>query len=170
MRKNFIERITYKETTRYLIWYNNDESGLLIQDKQLLMFASINEAKSYAEKLEIELETEMDEYDLSRIPELIKGIEFSENCFTLIGIWNLFSDIAKSLSEQFLGDLNDWCIPGDGLVLDINQMLFYGSNIKVMKHDEYHPVFDDEDFEVCMSVFNCGLAIIDRQFALFDEK
>ena len=161
MREYSVVKVVYKDKETFLIWYLDDEDGFLSLEQKLLMFKSDDEARVFAKEKSVELDAEIVEFDISHIFEQIDRVELSENCNELINTWNLFSDIAKSLGEEFSGDIDE------GLTNDIYHMLFSGCNLKVMKHEEYHPVFDDEDKEKCLSIFKDGLAMLDRQFDVF---
>lgn len=160
MRSYYLIRVIYKRKSIFLIWYSDNEDGFLVSEQGLLMFTGIGEAKSFAKKREILLESEVTVYDFSNVIELIKGIDCSENCHILINIWNFFSDLAKSINERFIGDFDD------GLTIDIYNKLFYGINLKALKKDdkEYHPVFNEEEIQRCISIYDNGLSILDRQF------
>lgn len=147
-----------------MIWYSDNEDGFLLLKQKLLMFVSVDEAKSFAEKQGVLLEAEITVYDFSNVIGLINRIESSESCNMLTNAWNFFSDLAKSLKEDFIGDSNE------GLTIDIYNKLFYGSNLNVLKKDDedYHPIFDDEETKKCMSIYYNGLSLLDKQFDVLD--
>lgn len=161
MREHYLVRAVYKSRNSFLVWYSDDEDGVLLLDGSLLLFESIDEAMSFAEKQGFLLDINETEFDFTSIFELLKGIEVSENCSKLINIWNFFSDLARSLDKEFIGDSDE------GLTMDIYNKLFYGINLGVLKNEEYHPTFDDEEEERCVSIFNDGLSILDKQFDVF---
>ncbi len=166
MRDYYLIRIIYKDIDVYLIWYcSDDEDGVLVHEERLLTFANVEEAKSFAEEQEWLLNEGISLYDLSNITELIDKIELSENCHELINIWNMLSDIAKLINGEFIGVIGDM---DEGITLDIYGKLFYGSNLRVLSvgDEEYHPTFDDEEIEKCVSIFNNGLSMLDKQFGI----
>jgi len=163
MREYSVVKVVYKDKETFLIWYLDDEDGFLSLEQKLLMFKSDDEARVFAKEKSVELDEETTVFDLSHILEQTNRVELSENCSELIDAWNLFSDIAKTIGEEFSGDIDE------GLTNDIYHMLISGCNIKALKHEEYHPVFDDEDKEKCISIFNDGLAILERQLSYLDS-
>lgn len=158
MRQYYLVKVTYKDIESFLIWYSDDEDGLLLLDDNLLIFKNIDEAMSFAKNQNFLLEMDENKFDFSDVFELLKGIEFSENCSKLINIWNFFSDLAKSLNMEFVGDSDD------DVVTDIYSQLFHGINIKVLKNEEYHPILDDEEKQKCVSIFRNGLSLLDNQY------
>ena len=159
MKKYYLIRVIYENKDCFLIWYSNGEDGFLLLEQKILMFKDLNEIKKYAEKQGFLLETEITVYNFSNIIDLINNIKLSENCHTLLDAWNFFSDLAKTLNEVFIGDSEE------ELIMDIYDKLFHGSNLKVLKRDEeYHPTFDYEERQKCVSIFLNGLSILDRQF------
>jgi hypothetical protein len=143
-----------------LIWYTNDNDGVVLDEERLSLFTDRDGATSYAEKQEISLEADEYTYDLTNMPSLIAGIESPDNCRALIDAWHLFSDVAGSLSVPFLGDSND------GVIIDIYNKLFYGINMPILKNEVYRPDFDEEEAERCQAVFLSGFEIIDKQLEL----
>ena len=70
--------------------------------------------------------------------------------------WHLFSDLSKSLNEEFVGDYND------EEIVDIYNKLFYGSNLKLLKNEEYHPSFNVDEKNKCLEIFQSGLSILNK--------
>jgi len=157
VRQYFLIKVSYKNREAFLIWYCNNKEGVLLHKQRLLMFESVSEAKLFAEKKGISLDMEVAEYNLSAITELIDRVGLTESCNELLNAWNLFSDIANSLGEEFSGDSDE------ELTSDIYHMLFHGCNILSEAYGEFHPIFDDKEKERCLSVLNNGLAILDKQ-------
>jgi len=122
------------------------------------MFESVNEAMLFAEKKGKTLDGEVAEYNLSAITGLVDRVSRTESCNELLNVWNLFSDIANSLGEEFSGDSDE------ELTRDIYNMLFHGCNILSDIYGEFHPIFDEEEKERCLSVLSDGLAMLDKQF------
>lgn len=158
MRKYYLIRLIYKNKNMFAIWYSDDEDGFVVEGHRLVTFESIDDAKVFAEKRHILLESEIAIYDFSNVIELIGQIDDSKNCRTIINMWNLLSDLAKTLNEEFMGDSDQ------EQILDIYNKLFYGSNLKVISqgNEEYYPSFDDSEREKCISIFINGFSILDK--------
>lgn len=123
------------------------------------MFFNIEDANIFAEKEKISFEKVVT-YNLSDIIGLIGNVDSSENCRVLIDTWNFFSDLSKSLNEKYIGDLDD------ETMIDIYNKLFYGCNLKLLKNEEYHPIFDDIEVHTCSEIFLSGLSILKKQLKL----
>lgn len=159
MKKYYLVRVIYKNRDFFLIWYSDIEDAFLLFEQKILIFQNINDVKKIVEKQNLLLEEEITVYDLSNIIDLINHIELSENCHTLFNAWNFFGDLAKALNKVFIGDSEE------ELIMDIYDKLFYGSNLKELKNDdEYHPTFDYEEKQKCVSVFLNGLSMLDEEF------
>jgi hypothetical protein len=85
----------------YCIWYSLEEEDRLIsKNDQLLVFSSMNKVVNFSKyrglKLNLDYETAF--YNLD--------IPFEENnSSSLLGFWNIFSDIANSINVSFRGDI-----------------------------------------------------------------
>ncbi len=156
MTKYYLTKIIYNGLTYFFIWYSNDEDGFLLFNQRLLVFSSVEEANIFADKEHIIFEKGITVFYLSKITELIDNVETSQNCQSLIDTWHLFSDLSKSLNEEFVGDYND------EEIVDIYNKLFYGSNLKLLKNEEYHPSFNVDEKNKCLEIFQSGLSILNK--------
>ncbi len=156
MTKYYLIKLLFKGSDYYLIWFSDDIDGLLIENQRLLVFSSVDEAKIFASNEHIVLENGITDYDLSHFTELINNTGISKNCGMLIDIWNLFSDLSKSLNEHFAGD------DEDEETIDIYNKLFYGCNLELLETEEYHPNFDDDEKNKCYEIFKSGMLLLDK--------
>lgn len=168
MKKYYLVKMFYSNKDLFSIWYANDDDadGFIVHKNRISVFKSSQEAISFAKNSGLVLEqgiTTFDIIDIINIIEKIKNVMLSENCHELFDIWNIFGDIAKSTNEKFIGNSDD------ELTRDVYEKLFYGSNLRVITQDmeEYHPMFDEEETELCISIFRNGLDILDKQFDFF---
>lgn len=161
MGVKYLTKLIYKNIDVFLIWYSDDQDGFLLHQQKLLMFQNYIDAKAFVKEQGICLEDEMAIIDLSKINDFINNINLSESCSNLINIWNFFADLANSLSEDFVGNHEE------EFVIDIYRKLFYGSNLPVLRNEEYHPVLSDEEKQKCKEIFLNGLSIVDKQ--MIDE-
>lgn len=46
--------------------------------------------------------------------------------------------------------------------IDIYNKIFYGSNLKLLKNEEYHPSFNDDEKHKCAEIFNNELSILKK--------
>lgn len=154
--KYYLVKIIHNDIDHYLIWYSGEEDGFLLFQQQLLVFCSVEEADEFADKEQIRFETETAVFDLTNLMELIKHTESSQNCRTLIDTWHFFSDLSKSQNEKFLGDVDEEEING------IYIKLFHGSNIELLKNEEFHPRFNEDEEHKCSEIFQSGLSILNK--------
>ena len=144
MRKYYLMKIIYENKRLFVIWYSDNEDGFVVEGHRLVTFESIDDVKLFAEKNHILLETEISTYDFSNVIELIDQINDSKKCCTIINLWHFFSDLAKTLNEEFIGDSDQ------EQILEIYEKLFYGSNLKAVNQgkEKYHPRFDEKEINV----------------------
>ena len=160
MGERYLTKLTYKNKNVFLIWYSDNQDGFVLFQQKLLMLQNYNDVKAFVEKQGIYLEDEMAVIDLSKIDDFMNNIDSSESCSNLINIWNFLTDLANSLGEDFIGNHEE------GFIIDIYHKLFYGSNLTVLKNEEYHPVLSDEEKQKCNEIFTNGLSIVDKQLEL----
>lgn len=160
MSKKYLTKLIYKNTNIFLIWYSDDQDGFLLFKQKLLMLQNYNDVEAFVKEQGICLEDEMAVIDLSKIDDFVNHIDLSESCSNLINIWNFFGDLANSSGEDFIGNHEE------GFIIDIYRKLLYGSNLTVLKNEEYHPVLSDEEKQKCNEIFINGLSIVDKQLAL----
>lgn len=160
MGEKYLTKLIYKNTNIFLIWYSDNQDGFLLFQQRLLIFQNDNDVKTFVKEQGICLEDEMAVIDLSKIDDFMNNIDLSENCSNLINIWNFLGDLANSLDEDFIGNYEE------EFIIDIYQKLFYGSNLTVLKNEEYHPILSDQEKQKCKEIFINGLSIVDKQLTL----
>ena len=76
----------------------------------------------------------------------------------MFNTWNFFSDLARTLNEKFIGDLDE------KQILKIYDKLFYGCNLEVINEgkEKYSPCFDDDERKKIILILKNGLSILDR--------
>jgi len=162
MKKYYMLRFFYLNKNLFLIWYNDEEvDGFITNESKIIIFDNITDATNYAKENAIFLEqgiTTFNIVDIDNLSDKIKNVVVSENCHELFDIWNILGDMAKSTNTMFSGNSDD------ELTRNIYEKLFYGSNLKVIVQDmgEYHPIFDEEEMKVCISIFSNGLDMLNE--------
>lgn len=155
--KYYLTKIIYDSKKYFLVWYSGKKDGFLVSGQRLFVFSSVEDADSFARKEKISFEAEEITYDFSDIPRLTGKEESPENCRIFIDTWNFFSDLSKSLNEQFIGNF------GDETTNTIYNKLVYGCNLKPLRTKEYHPAFDDSAIHMYSEILLNGLAILKKQ-------
>ena len=158
MKKYYLIKIIYKGEIFYVIWYEDEEDGFMVKEQKLVLFHSIEKAKSFSEKEKIFLEKEIVSYDFTKVIDTADHISNSEDCRILFNTWNFFSDLARTLNEKFIGDLDE------EQILKIYDKLFYGCNLEVINEgeEEYSPCFDDDERKKMILILENGLSLLDR--------
>lgn len=155
--KYYLTKVICGDKSCFLVWYSGHEDGFLVSGQRLRMFSSVEEADRFAGEEKISFEAEETTYDFSALPGLTGREEPTEHCRIFIDAWNFFSDLAKSLNEEFMGD------SGDKTADTIYNKLFYGCNLEPLEAEEYHPVFDDNEVRIGSAVLLNGLSILKKQ-------
>ena len=111
-------------------WYTDDVDGFMMDtDNTLKSFPTKEQAVAFADKEGFMLDTEAFLVSTS----ILKDMNIREiNCKLYLNYWNIFSDVANSINEQFLGDSRN------GTIRHIYEKLFYGCNILVKKDEEHY--------------------------------
>lgn len=111
-------------------WYTDDDDGFMLDtDNTLKSFPTKEQAVAFADKEGFMLDTEA----LLVSTSILKDMNIREiTCKLYLNYWNIFSDVANSINEQFLGDSRN------GTIRDIYEKLFYGCNILVKKDEEHY--------------------------------
>lgn len=158
MKKYYLIKILYKIKILYVIWYEDDEDGFITEDQKLILFDSIEDAKIFCSKNKIFPENEVVTYDLTNVLDMAEHISNSKDCRILLNIWNLFSDLAKTLNEEFMGDFDQ------EQILEIYDKLFYGCNLEVINkgEEEYYPDFNDDEERTIILILKNGFSILDK--------
>ena len=141
-----------------IVWNGKRRSFLTVKEQKLVLFHSIEKAKSFSEKEKLFLEKEIVLYDFTKVIDMADHISNSEDCRILFNTWNFFSDLARTLNEKFIGDLDE------KQILKIYDKLSYGCNLEVINEgkEKYSPCFDDDERKKIILILKNGLSILDR--------
>lgn len=157
MTEYFIVNFKFDNKFYYCIWFTNDVDGFVVSDNKVLCFENLDKLKSYCSMQKMCMDSKITLYDLDKVISYIdlgtsKDIEYK----LYLNLWNLCSDLANTLSIDFCGD-------HDGIILDIYNLLFYGSNPPAMndKCEEYLPEWDEEDITVLKKVLKSCYDLIE---------
>ena len=133
-----------------MLW--QDECFLSENGKPVIL-KSVEEAKDFISKNNLEVDEAASVYDLDSVLSLVTGTEASENCHAILDCWNIFSDLARTAEADFIGDHD----------IDENEhlysMLVMGCNLPEINNEEFHPVLDEEEKKHLETVLNDGISI-----------
>ena len=136
-------------------WYTDDVDGFMMDtDNTLKSFPTKEQAVAFADKEGFMLDTEAFLVSTSILKDMnIRVI----NCKLYLNYWNIFSDVANSINEQFLGDSRN------GTIRHIYEKLFYGCNILVKKDEEHYiPKWSKSERRWIARVIKNGFQIVSK--------
>lgn len=155
-RKYFPVWYRLDRTNGYLIWFSNDEDGLLTHPDGIIpSFANLEALQAYTALHQIVLnETDLWLYDVDKLVRwLQRPLLAAIDCNSVLNFWNLFGDLAKSLHADFDRDR--------ARTNSIYDKLFWGNNLPAVtpKAKHYNPVWSDEERLVIRDVLAEGLSL-----------
>ena len=141
----------------YTIWYTDDVDGFLTgQDGKLKSFPTKKEAEAFANEEGLLLQEGVVSYLIAASIYRKKNLG-KFDCVLYLDHWNIFSDVANSINEQFLGDSRN------GTIRHIYEKLFYGCNILVKKDEEHYiPKWSKSERRWIARVIKNGFQIVSK--------
>lgn len=140
----------------YLIWYTNEQDGVVTDsDGKVPCFQSPEDLLHYAESLNLSLNVEdpiLNNLDV--VAEwLNRGDSESVDCKSFLAAWNLFDDVSRSVTGNF--------DPEHQLTQKIYDKLFWGNNLpSVMPEGKsYHPEWTKRELKIIKEVLGYGLSL-----------
>ena len=101
-RQYFPIKILYNLKIHHLLWYSNDEDGLLIDKKMLKSFGTKTELEEYANKKKMNLQITHNPslYDFDQLERWAKTKTKNIDLLEVLNSWTLFNDICFSLNLE----------------------------------------------------------------------
>jgi len=155
MNEYYIVEFKTSEKSRFCIWYTNDVDGFVAEAQKVICFNSLQELKAFCCQAGYVLSKDITVYNVDCITDWIKTKNKVVDCSKLLDFWNITSDFARSTNQAFYGDT-------DGLVLDVYNKLFFGTNPPTLKGvaENYTPDWDEEDLNVLKKVMGECIEIL----------
>ena len=151
MSNYYVIRITLNRKHFFLLWNCEYEPVFLMDENgKPVFFGSLAELNAFAEKNDIELDEEITEYDLDDITVTAEMLD----CNEVIQKWNIMSDLALSVGEDFSGE--------DKRFNDIYDKLFFGCNLPAVNHPPYTPEWNAEEIAEINRILAEGATIFKR--------
>ncbi len=156
------------DSNYYMIWLQNDDGNdyIFTQNRKIIRFYNEKDAQLKINELGF-VYMETVEYDFERLWYWIETgsssqiyLPFSEqiDCEFLLNFWNIFSDIAFSVGDDFevKSDFSN----------KIYNKLFYGLNLPAItpEDSEYIPIFDENEIEYLRELMKCGINLLEKSF------
>ena len=151
MSTYYIITITLNRKSFFLLWNCEYEPVFLMGENGMaVFFGGPAELNAFAEENGIELDEEITEYDLDDITVTAETID----CNEVIQKWNIMSDLALSVGEDFSGENKRYN--------DIYDKLFYGCNLPAMNHPPYTPEWSAEEIAEINRILAEGAELLAR--------
>jgi hypothetical protein len=155
-------RLWYRldHTDGYLIWFSNDEDGVVTQpDGTVPSFRDQEALRAYATFHQIDLDAmEPLVHDLDVVVQRLRrplSAEIDSDAF--LTAWNLFGDLATSVNGDFDGDRKR--------TQQIYDKLFWGNNLPAVTPPgkQYTPVWSDDELLLMREILHDGLLLFRKQ-------
>ena len=151
MSTYYIITITLNRKSFFLLWNCEYEPVFLTDENgKPVFFGSLAELNAFAEENGIELDEEITEYDLDDITVTAEILD----CNEVIQKWNIMSDLALSVGEEFSGE--------DKRFNGIYDKLFFGCNLPAMKHPPYTPEWNADEITEINRILSEGAELFAR--------
>ena len=145
------------QTDAYLIWYSNDQDGVIIDESSHIpTFHDQASLRRYASALGLAVSDEEPLlHDLDRVSQwLAHPGPQTIDCPLLFGAWNLFLDVASSVADQAF-------IQRQAALDHIYNKLFWGSNLPAMTPpgEHYTPAWKKREVALLWQTLDTGLKL-----------
>lgn len=143
-------------TDAYLIWYSNDDDGVIVDSsKDVLVFTAPEDASTYAKANGILIKKEAPElHDLDIVDRWSNGqADETPRPDEILAAWNLLSDISSSVGEEFE--------KGEAGSGQIYEKLFLGNNLPSITPpgEQYTPVWEEDELQLMRNTLKKGLEV-----------
>lgn len=153
----FILPVSWEKATLYLIYFSNDDDGVVTSpDQKFALAASRAEALALAKKRNLKLQDDMELLDLGVIQSWVNSRSMRLPEANLIyRAWNFFGDAATSLklADHYLGYDEDY--------ISLHDELFWGCNMPGLTQsaERYEVDLSQSEIRNLRSILRSGLEI-----------
>ena len=150
----YIVQFDDENSTKYAIWYTDDEDGFICEEGKILFFDSLKLLKEFCNTQKIII-TDEDEipfvYDLVYLKNWLRTPGENFDCSDMLDFWNMISDALKNIGIAFLGDCKD----GEDVNI-IYDKLFHGCNLPAYSTSgrKYVPEWTKEEIGTLQKVLS----------------
>lgn len=139
------------------------EDGIAVDDEgSLLLFSTARQAREYASSSDLALNDDDPVlYDLDELIVWLAKPDREVDCVGTLNFWNLFSDLAASVSLESAFRTLDRAKPS------IYEKIFAGNNLPAMTPpgQRYVPTWSEEEIRHIVAVMTAGLDLMERALA-----
>lgn len=154
MREHYIVKTVFEKNEYYMIWYSDETDSFVTKSSAVIFFDNFEDTVSYAKKHGLCIITsDISLYDFDILRDWLKEPKYNFDSEFFLDFWNIFDDMSKSVSREFLGNFSK--------NTDIYNKLFYGSNLPAIRGngEEYIPVWNNEEIQRLEKIMNDGMSI-----------
>lgn len=159
----FILPVSWEKTTLYLIYFSNDDDGVVTAPNQKFALATSRpEAEALARKRNLKLQEDMELLDLGVILSWVNSRSMRVPEANLVyRAWNFFGDAATSLklADHYLGYDEDY--------ISLHDELFWGCNMPGLTQsaERYEVDLSQTEIRNLRSILRSGLEIFRQGLA-----
>lgn len=143
----------------YLIWFSNEEDGVVIDENGFVpSFSDKNDLKIYAHKIQIEVDVgNPNPTDFDVVQIWLENGGKIKDYKTFLDVWNLLADISVSTKGDFDNKKE--------VTNDIYDRIFWGCNIPVVTPEgkSFTPTWTKKELKIIRETLNYG-------FQMFNKK
>ena len=156
----FVQPVRWSGQTLYLIYYSNDQDGVLTQDdRTILHWDDSEQARLLCKKRKLKLQPDLPLLDLESIQVWSQSrIRSLPEAAVLYRCWNFLGDIATSrqCSQSYLGYDSDFS--------PIHEELFWGSNLPGFSQSQevYQIDLSQTEIKALRKIMRSGLEIFQQ--------
>lgn len=148
-------------TERFLLWFTNGKDGVVTDsDGFVPSFATADEVCSFADCLDVGISDEAPIlHDLDPVRNWLDDPRSDGvDCKAVLDAWNLFGDVARSVSRGAA------FLKADEALGDVYDKLFRGNNIPVMtpEGETYKPVWTPAEVSELADLLQAGFELFRR--------
>jgi hypothetical protein len=143
----------------FCLWYTDELDGFEVEDNRLIWFKQENNMKKFCYEKNISFSDEVISFDIEQLSAMIKYKPEEFDCKLILDMWNIFSDVSKSVNQHFIGD--------DDMAYNIYSKIFYGNNLPAINTSgkKYIPLWNKEELETIYEILYQGISILESALA-----
>ncbi|MGX7263944.1 hypothetical protein [Enterococcus crotali] len=144
----------YQKKKLLTVWYTDDKDGFVTKGRKILFF------KNYCIENRIICEENEVSFDIDWLIHWYVSNSEEINEKEMLDIWNIFTDLAYSIDEHFLGDEDNYN--------QVYSKLFYGNNLPTINKSGriYTPDWSKEEIEEIRAVMKNGVELFERSIQI----
>lgn len=156
----FILPVSWDKLTFYLIYFSNDDDGVVLgSDGRMMVASSHEEAEALAKKRHLKVHDGMDALDLASIQGWVNSrSQRLPEANLLYRVWNFFGDVATSLkkADHYLGYDQDF--------ISLHDELFWGCNMPglTQSQERYELDLSQSEIRNLRSILRSGMEIFQQ--------